>query len=778
MIARSRNSVNISFAQMLAYIDNIIEMPDNKRLSLVETINRSDMPGDVKSLVIDKISGLVMPKDEKDLIVEKIRLKELLRLLDNESFRKLHNSVDNFFTEMPNVIDKIGDLKNLTDSRHAFIKTFKQFKSAKSEILFKDMPDDVKKQLEDKIWDTDLPKDITYLLVDQIIGSHMPEDITNLLIDRIQRVDMSEDVICLLKTYRNMADKFYTQYEDSLLEKIKEQNLLQEQSSWVIEYINRLEETDPKKTELKIMIPLLEKARGDAVTEFDNLTANFPTLLQNALDKLKDEWQRLNTIAVASQTLTEDKNLIQALDAVVTATSYSVGIEAERIAVVPGNAFALYFFTYLENFAVLTVPIYSVRAPWEWSIFWHELAGYRVRQLKNGATIDSIRKYLSDFHDHYKKISDAKKRDDLLDAVTRNNVYDTNDSKQENDSLKADLQKRKNKYSRKYLVELFSRNELDFKDLGSFEHQFEQLLENLPKEDKFQAYDKLKVDGWCVDWFEELFEDAWSVIAIREPFLDFFKDILNRHKGTDGRHPTPDVRLRVAGEMLKLMNSEDELKPPMSVEESTAQQILKFMSLLSAASYQSGKLDDDLHNRMRYEFRNFLAESVGIRIGNSISHWSSEYLEAGNRVGNAMEEAEKIINVLSAKELHDFISGLASTTDERYQLDTTYYKKLLNGRDYKELLALPFYDVDFNVGLIETYEFTHNGTYHITSDKLTTAIQNNWIKKQNPNNTHWYQIALHKTDKNGTKLPDDYWTTDTHTTDMQTMGKSLITKIS
>jgi hypothetical protein len=327
-----------------------------------------------------------------------------------------------------------------------------------------------------------------------------------------------------------------------------------------------------------------------------------------------------------------------------------------------------------------------------------------VRQLKRGATIDSIRKDLLDLHDHYKKISDAQKRDELLDDVTWNNIFKTDNPKQENDPMKADLQKRKNKYSRKHLVEFFSPTELDFKDLGSFEHQFEQLLGNLPKEDKFQAYDKLKADGWCVDWFEELFEDAWSVMAIREPFLDFFKDILNRHKGTDGRHPTPDVRLKVAGEILKLMNSEDELKPPMSVEESAAQQILKFMSLLSAASYpfhQSGNPEDDIRNMMRHAFRSFLSESVGVRIGNSISHWSSKILEAGNLAGNAIKEAEKSINHLSAQELHDFISGLASTEDEGVKLDPTYYEKLLVGKDkqlkdYKQLLDLSFYDVDFH----------------------------------------------------------------------------------
>ena len=88
----------------------------------------------------------------------------------------------------------------------------------------------------------------------------------------------------------------------------------------------------------------------------------------------------------------------------VFSAALSVGIEAERIAIVPGDAFALYFFTYLENFAVLTVPIYSVQAPWEWSIFWHELAGYKVRQLEKDTALTAIRENLERLHNLFKKI--------------------------------------------------------------------------------------------------------------------------------------------------------------------------------------------------------------------------------------------------------------------------------------------------------------------------------------------------------------------------------------
>jgi len=539
-------------------------------------------------------------------------------------------------------------------------------------------------------------------------------------IDKIRRSDAAADIKFLLKTYREMAERFYTQYERSLLEEIKKQADIQKYSNDIIQHIGGLPDVDPEKSALEMSIPLLEEARAGANAQYNTLTTNFPTLLQDALEKLKDEWQRLDMITVSSQILKKDKKLMRSLEAVVEIASYSVGIEAERIAIAPGDAFALYFFAYIENFAILTVPIYSVRAPWEWSIFWHELAGYKVLWLEKSTTIDKIREELIAFHTRYQAIKNDDERKMLLATITRNNIYETNIYKQKNPSITDEFSRQKNQFSQDYLGKLLDKDELVLGDLGGFEHQFERMLENLLKKDRFEMYEKIKADGWCVAWLKELFEDAWSVMAIREPFLAFFEDILRRHVVTDGRHPPVDVRLKVAQELLNLMNSESgSLKRPKSVEESAAQQILKFISLLIVASHKFERQDDQGF-KFRQMYRNSLPELIGNQIGISINNWSTKFLQASDRAGEAKKGADEFINAFSAQELADFISILnASDENEKNQLGASY-EKLLEGKNYRQLLELSFFEQDFLVGNSDiSFGFTVGiKTYSIASKKF------------------------------------------------------------
>ena len=313
-------------------------------------------------------------------------------------------------------------------------------------------------------------------------------------IDKLLENETTGDIQLLLTTFKEMALEFFTQYEISLLMEINKQKAIQDQVKLAINKINSVASMEEARI-------LLIKNDESASIEYNRLINSFPTLLQYALDKLKDEWQRLNTLAIANRTLTESPELFKALTTVVGAAAFSVGVQAEKIAIVPGSSFALYFFSYLKNFAILTVPIYSVKAPWEWSIFWHELAGYKVRKLKNADIINIIRQNLVDFHNYYKNLPRDTARGNLLNEITRHN-----------------------KFSLGYLTNLFSTPDLDLGDFGSFEHQFAQMLANLPKKDQFQTYESIKEQGWCVDWLEELFEDAWSVLAIGKDFLPFFED--------------------------------------------------------------------------------------------------------------------------------------------------------------------------------------------------------------------------------------------------------------
>ena len=519
------------------------------------------------------------------------------------------------------------------------------------------------------------------------------------------------DIQFLLKTYREMAKTFYSQYEKSLIEKINQHNIDNLQSDEVISYIRKLKKDDPKKKELKKIIPLLKKTRDEAAAEYNNLTSNFPTLLQNALDKLKDEWQRLNTIAVASKTLDKDDILARVLKQVVEYAAFTVEIEAERIAIVPGDAFALYFFTYLENFAVLTVPIYSVQAPWEWSIFWHELAGYKVRQIKKGTTLTTSAEELKHLYDLYK---DPDKLADIFSDPSFENTPQ---------EQMLGLITMGNEFSQTYLKGLFDGNTLNLSDLGDFEHQFNRMLENISSENAFQQYEQIKADGWCVDWYEELFEDAWSVLTFREDFLTYFQDILSRHDTNDGRHPPLKVRLSVAKELLKLKDAKGTVEnQPKPIETMAANQILKFMSLIiSAKFYKLLELLEGDQYKESYKGELIVmafGRMVGLAhlaesINSAVSEWSENLVPADDSASNVKQDIE---NTLSKFEGQIFPPILKKEL-------VSSFEDLLKGKDYKQLLDLSFFERDFfNANTIQHVYYRKTVTDGYKEKKFTKPL--------------------------------------------------------
>lgn len=563
-------------------------------------------------------------------------------------------------------------------------------------------------------------------------------------INEVRHPDLPEEIDLLLVTYRSMAEKYYFQFELSLLTEIKRQRDIRDHSEQIINKIKDV--PDLGTDEWKTAIRLLSEAKSNAGSSFDDLVMKFPTLMQSALDKLREEWVRLNTIANSKQTL-KDQQLLKAMEAAAIAAAYSVGIETDRITIVPGDAFALYFFSYMDNFAILTVPISSVRAPWEWSIFWHELAGYRVRQLKNSSTLDDIRTRLESFHEQYGKHA---QKEELLAAITWNSVED-----EEGQSPW------KNIFCLNYLKDLFSKKNLILKDLGNFDYQFERVLENLDAQDKFQVYEDLKSKGWCVDWFEELFEDAFSIMAVGKPFLPFFEDILSRHQGSDGRHPPLRVRLKVAEELLHLMNSDDKAKRPTTIEKSAAQQILRFISLLLVTSSHFEEQFDDFMGRnfIRYS----LPKDVGRKIGTFIEKWSTDFLNAENRDMEAAAGAEDFINDLQfSEEEMLFITFFEKI--EKKEI-TPSFEALLEGKDYRQLLELSFYDQDFGTPVSRFSFIFGKDKYFITSANLNSAL-NLFIFKENQLNSTEVTI-------NG----NNYWTTSANIKSMEDPSRNWISKI-
>lgn len=550
--------------------------------------------------------------------------------------------------------------------------------------------------------------------------------------DKISTSGMAPEIKLLLDTYHDMAERFYTQYETTLLEEIWTQRSSREDTDSVIVLLEKMKARIGERKILDAMDTarqLLNTKEESARVEYNKLIQNFPSLLQNALDKLREEWQRIHGIAIASQAITRGENskkdgeLIRALEVAVESAAYTIGIETERIVIVPGNAFALYFFSYLDNFAVLTVPIYSVQAPWEWSIFWHELAGYKVRQLENDSIINDVKNGLMSLHDQYIKLTNPADRSALIKSIIRMKNGATNP------------------FSEDYLNGILSEDELDISDLGGFDHQFERMLANLPKKNKFQMYDQLKKDGWCVDWFKELFEDAWSVLTFGWSFLIFFDDILSRHSARDSRHPPLEIRLKVASLLLDMEYPAEDVsekadilkKIILSPDEEVftkivAKQILKFKCLITSARstlnhdqapiaqslIQEGGTPEDLRDVLE-----LIHMSVLDMINKSTLNWSSKLDGKDSQVGEATSFADETL-----KEFMVLLT-LKKTPEASYE-------KLLKGKDFRQLLELSFFERDFlNSNKIKNVRFGFgvkaNSPFSAVSENVNFILPSNVI---------------------------------------------------
>jgi hypothetical protein len=114
--------------------------------------------------------------------------------------------------------------------------------------------------------------------------------------------------------------------------------------------------------------------------------ADVAILLQQALNKLTVEWERVYGFITATKAkkTTETKKLISQLSPMIRAAARDVGFSPESFPVVPhfGMAYNLGFFNYTDDFMALNLPITALQSPWEWTIFWHEIAGHKKRLIK------------------------------------------------------------------------------------------------------------------------------------------------------------------------------------------------------------------------------------------------------------------------------------------------------------------------------------------------------------------------------------------------------------
>jgi hypothetical protein len=93
-------------------------------------------------------------------------------------------------------------------------------------------------------------------------------------------------------------------------------------------------------------------------------------------------------------------------------------------------------------------------------------------------------------------------------------------------------------------------------------------------------------------------------------------------------------------------------------------------------------------------------------IGDSIGEWSKRSIQTKGRSSTAESEAEDLIETLSDEELTKFINILNIQEDNIDPSIQPSIDKLLEGKDFKQLLDLPFFERDFlNANKIRNVRF-------------------------------------------------------------------------
>jgi hypothetical protein len=111
--------------------------------------------------------------------------------------------------------------------------------------------------------------------------------------------------------------------------------------------------------------------------------------IQDALGKLVDEWHRVYAVISALRSRAaskESKRLLDQMSPFVDVAMKDVALSRETfpVALQFGQAYSLRYTNYIDGFAALSIPLWVLESPWEWTILWHELAGEKVRMLKHG----------------------------------------------------------------------------------------------------------------------------------------------------------------------------------------------------------------------------------------------------------------------------------------------------------------------------------------------------------------------------------------------------------
>lgn len=491
--------------------------------------------------------------------------------------------------------------------------------------------------------------------------------------------------------------------------------------------------------------------RKDLKEKYDALPSYTPAnefdvkiLIQGALNKLVDEWNRVYAIIVAIRARGANqasKRLVRQMDPFIDVATRDVALKDFPVILQYGQAYSLRFSNYSDNFAALSIPLWVLESPWEWTILWHELAGEKVRQLKLETP---------DFF--------TLRFDEIVNALQNEQAQ----------ILEAG-------WSVDWLEELFEDSFSVIHFPIHFLIVFKNLLDRFPDGGAGQRHPACSVRlaaALCLHLqMKNTHPDSTELPVISDWYAwDTWKELYDE-------------------------GDENELKFRENLEE----QLRKNSPLdFKAAWLMAGKICQWHHanhtdNNDPNEFREI--------IGNAIRRYSNFGYGEDNRDNIFQEAIAKIAALpipplaeqqvddgeyaLISKAITKKLSTLSLTDMELMLKAHPQVGRLLNNPEplgFRELLDLPFSDVDFLEGdEFHPYKFDHSSThYTITKNNLDNATREQYFKADRaillPDE---FKVVIMGKKENGTAFNDTYVTTQGKLDDMldPAKGKKYIKKV-
>lgn len=143
---------------------------------------------------------------------------------------------------------------------------------------------------------------------------------------------------------------------------------------------------------LTLALLFYKQFRADLRKHYETLSDIEPSdvklRIQEAMDKLVEEWYRVYAIIAALRARRaneESKRLLKQMDPFIDEAMRDVALSRKEFPVILefGQSYSLRFSNYSDDFAALSIPLWVLESPWEWTVLWHELAGEKVRKLEN-----------------------------------------------------------------------------------------------------------------------------------------------------------------------------------------------------------------------------------------------------------------------------------------------------------------------------------------------------------------------------------------------------------